>query len=81
MNNMNFSKNPFDMHNNKTSIAGSHVFKQGDGGRTSLEDIRSNMSGVKNSKIEKKLDKPVVNDNQVDISRNRIQSLRNLERK
>lgn len=78
MNNMNFSKNPFNGLNNNTKIAGNHVFKENDGGRMSLEEVRGNMNAVKhsNNSVQNKENK--IPDQQFDITRNRLQSFKNI---
>lgn len=80
MNNMNFSKNPFNGLNNNTKIAGNHVFKKSDGGRMSLEEVKSNMNEVKNSNVNKKQEDNIIPDKQFDIMRNSLQSLKNIGR-
>lgn len=80
MNNMNFSKNPFNGLNNNTKIAGNHTFKKSDGGRMSLEEVRSNMNDVKNSNANIQNQEDKITDKQLDITRNRLQSLKNIGR-
>lgn len=72
---MNFSKNPFNGLNNNTKIAGNHVFKKSDGGRMSLEEVRSNMDDVRNN-MQNKENK--TSDKQFDVTRNRLQSFKNI---
>lgn len=77
MNNMNFSKNPFNGLNNNTKIAGNHVFKKSDGGRLSLEDVRNNMNGVKNPQVLKETE-PQININNNDLTKTRIDAYKNI---
>lgn len=78
MNNMNFSRNPFDGANSQTKIAGNHVFKQGDGGRMSLDEVRENMHEAKHPGVEipkKTVETP---DAQLAATRARMQAFKNI---
>ena len=78
MNNFNFSKNPF-IGTKETKIAGNHVFKNSDGGRMSLEEVRNHMHSIKNPNIEvKPLDNINHVDNQLSVAKDRISKLRNI---
>lgn len=81
MNNMNFSKNPFNGVNSNTKIAGNHVFKPSDGGRVSLDDVREKMVDTNRPNIETKKEPTVIPDTQFDATRRRMQSFKNIGNK
>ena len=81
----NFSKNPFIGSNNQAKIAGDYVIKKTDGGRVSLDSIRDKMDNLKGfssnvTKEHSNVEKRTMN-NQSDITRMRINALKNLGKK
>lgn len=79
MNNMNFSKNPFNGLNNNTKIAGNHVFKKSDGGRMSLEEVRNNMNEIKHPQTINEV-QPQINNMNNDLTKTRIDAYKNIGR-
>ena len=83
MNSFNFSRNPFNGANNQTKIAGDYVHKSNDGGRMSLDEVRNNMSSLRNpnKQAPQSPSVPQPTNEQLKVTRDRVQNLRNIGRK
>lgn len=79
MNNFNFTKNPFNTNVKQTKIAGDHVFKNSDGGRVGLDEIRDRMGQLKNPNYNKLAQNQT--NNNLEATRNQIQNMRNIGKK